>query len=802
MFQKFLLTAIAICAIHVSAMDVMAGSEKTDTLKTYRTPSVTVTTSNAVEGKSPVTFTQVSKADIEKTYSVRDLPDLLSDLPSMISYSQNGNAIGYSNLSMRGFNQYRISVMINGIPQNDPEDHNVYWIDFPDLASNLESIQVQRGAGMSNYGSAAIAGSINMTTANFANTRGVKLYIGGGMHEYNDKGGAIKQPGMSKSLIEFSSGLVDNKYAFYGRLSKIHSDGYRDRSWAEMESYFFSVARFDENVFTQINIFGGPFSDGLAYTGLPKSYTTDLKLRRLNPSYWTYNASGDTVVTDWFTNRRKQEQEKFSQPHYEMLNDWLINDDLTFKSSLFYYTGDGYYDYDASWADGTLPQWMGKDYTFPEGKTLGQTLIRATVSNEQGGWIPRIIWKHGIGELTAGLEMRIHRSKHFGNIQYSELLPAGYDPDYRLYNYEGKRNIFSIFAREAVIMDDNLLLNIEAQFVNHSYAIGNEKWGNNYSSYTNKDGKLVGNGDDLFNVKYNFINPRVGLNYNLDKSQNVYITTAYTSREPRMANLYSADWAFSGNKPLFEGDTVAGAFRYDFSKPLIKPESMFDLELGWNMKTEDYAISLNGYWMEYFDELVKSGRVDYFGNPIDDNAPRSRHIGIELQGAAVLARAWNGDLKISANVTFSKNQIIEYDFKAGNSETISLKDNPIAGFPDLLGNVRLSYTNENVYIGISGKYVGEMRSDNFGDLLNTNAKLITYLQNDMNGYYNDNKIDPYFVANADLSYTFKDVLSVERIKLHFQINNIFNKLYAAGAEGKDFFPAAERNVFLSLELGL
>jgi len=229
-----------------------ANDDISDTLRSYSLPSVTVTSVRA-DQQTPVPYVELSKAEIEKTYTTQDIPSLLVGLPSIVFFSENGNSIGYSNLTMRGFDQRRISVMINGIPQNDPEDHNVYWIDFPDLASNLEEIQIQRGAGLINYGSAAIGGSINMTTTNYANRKGLFITSGIGFQQFDSD----IMLNVNKQSIEFSSGLQNN-YAFYGRLSRIYSNGYRNRSFADLNSYFLSASRFDNNVISQINIFGGP----------------------------------------------------------------------------------------------------------------------------------------------------------------------------------------------------------------------------------------------------------------------------------------------------------------------------------------------------------------------------------------------------------------------------------------------------------------------------------------------------------------------------------------------------------------
>jgi len=136
---------------------------------------VTVVATRAVEGETPAAFSTLSNEDIETRYYAQDVPVMLSELPSTTYYSESGNGVGYNYLSIRGFNQRRISVMINGIPQNDPEDHNVYWLDFPDFLANVDDIQVQRGAGSAFYGPPAIGGSINIISSRFCICRRLLL---------------------------------------------------------------------------------------------------------------------------------------------------------------------------------------------------------------------------------------------------------------------------------------------------------------------------------------------------------------------------------------------------------------------------------------------------------------------------------------------------------------------------------------------------------------------------------------------------------------------------------------------------
>ncbi len=186
--------------------------------------TILVTSSLGREKFLPITYNNISKVEIQKKYTVQDFPQFLSEFPSVVSYSENGNGIGYNYLSIRGFDQRRISVTINGIPQNDPEDHNVYWIDFPDLLEDVNNIQIQRGVSSNLIGAPAIGGSINIIASPFTHKKEIKLKSGFG--SFNTK----------KLTLSFNSGLIDN-YAMYARVSKINSSGYRENSWVDFFSY-------------------------------------------------------------------------------------------------------------------------------------------------------------------------------------------------------------------------------------------------------------------------------------------------------------------------------------------------------------------------------------------------------------------------------------------------------------------------------------------------------------------------------------------------------------------------------------
>ncbi len=740
----------------------------------------------------------MSREELQSKQNVTDLPVLLSDLPSVIFYSDNANGVGYNYLSMRGFDQRRIAVLINGIPQNDPEDHNVYWIDFPDLSSSVEDIQVQRGAGLISYGAAAIGGSINLRTLDISKRAFSRLSVGAGMQEHAASGlnaapDNISTWASSRSSFEVCTGLDSHHDAFYARLSQISSRGYRDYSWSTLQSFFVSAGRFEDNYSVQLNVFGGPITDGLAYTGMPKSFITDPSLRRSNDNYWSYDSTGSNV--DYRAARRPQETEEFSQPHAELLVNADISDNVSISSSIFAYTGLGYFDYDGSWADAATLRLTAAFGGSDSITNPGNAMIRAWVKNAQVGWIPQLRWRHAGGELYVGGELRVHRSEHWANISYAENLPAGFDPDFRIYSYEGRRQISSVFAREVYGVTHDLNLSLEAQVCSSSYGISNEKAGKVYTSYEQTNGSTVGNGADLFTVTYLFVNPRIGLSWRLNNENELYTSIAQTQREPRMANLYAAEESFySGAGPLFAGDTVNGTQRYNFSQPLIKPETMLDLELGWRMREKNLSLAATLFMMDFHDELVANGARDLFGNPITGNAPHSRHSGVELEAATTLWSSGGDAFSVHANMTYCHNRILSYTYQLPDT-TIDLANNPISGFPDIIANIGLNLQLSDLVCSLSMKTTSKIYSDNFGD----NVAALHAID-PANIDYVDNVVDGATVFNASLAYTIRNLCGMQSLRVHAQVSNLFNTLYAAGANGKEFFPAAERNWFVGIDL--
>ena len=712
-------------------------------------------------GFTPITFSKIDQKSIKQTYVNQDIPELLSYQPSITFYSENGNGLGYNYLSIRGFDQRRISVSINGIPQNDPEDHNVYWLDFPDLLESTELIQIQRGAGSGIVGYPAVGGSINIITSAFSDKPRIDFTTSIG--DYNTR----------KYSAQFSSGLISNKYSIYAKLSQTLSSGYRNSSWIDFKSYHLSAVRYDDKLTTQLNLFGGPVADGLAYTGLPKFAIKNKELRRANYSYWEAGENNYTYTLE----RRADEIENFSQPHFELLNEWKINNKVTLNNALFLVLGNGFFDYDGSWADTNYFR-ITHENGFEPTENPGNALIRAMVENKQWGWIPRMSIKHMNGELIFGGELRIHRSLHWGSISFADNLPTGLTKDYRYYQFQGGKDILNFYVNENYILNDQINFLIEGQLAYHKYKLFSEKY--------------LGNDFEVSNL---FFNPRFGINYKFTPEWNYYFSFARVTREPRLNNYYDAAESSGGSTPQFE-ITSTGA--YDFSKPLVKPETMNNFEFGTSLTKENLNFSFDFFYMSFNDEIVKQGQVDRFGQPITGNMDQTIHYGIE----AASTLRMNNNFEFIINGSLSRNYINKgyYYLETGTStlpDKIDLSGNRISGFPNFMMNAVIKYHNDNFLLQANLKYVGDFFTDNYDTKLTNMLKSFPTLAD-----YSDNRVDSYFVTNLFISYNLNLEPSAKNLQLFFQVNNLFDNLYAAYGIGKEYFPAAGRNFVFGIKLGM
>ena len=720
---------------------------------------VVVTATRGRTQLTPITFSNLTARELEEQPAMKDLPVLLSTLPSITYVSENGNGIGYATLRLRGFDEQRVAVSINGIPQNDPEEHRIFWINFFDLQGAIQDVQVQRGAGSAFYGSTGIGGAVNIVAMPYKPHPYARVEVGYGAYD------------TQRYTAEANTGLLGGRYVAYGRFSRLLTDGYRDWSWSRFYRFFAGVTRYGERSTLTLQAYGGPQRDGLAYSGIPK-------------------AANDAAVPDGFggtVDRRSnpsaltRDVEYFHQPHVELLHDWQPAPNLHVHQALFAVKGEGYFDFGGTFRSPDylrLPQGFGgltaEERALPLYATMPDVslLFRAYLDQWHAGWLPRLSVRHRLGETRLGAEARLHRSLRWGRIQEATGIPAervGADADVRVYSFRGEKAVASLTASHLARPHERLAVQADVQLT--------------YQHYRTFDDVFFGY---AFKVPYVFLNPRLGVTLNPERPLSAYASVAYAGREPRMKSLYDGEEAGAGFVPRF-ARRADGSFDYD--APLVSPEHLLDLELGAAFSQPRYRAAATAFFMDFHDEIVPSGGLDQFGTPRSGNADRTRHLGLELEAAARLLRG----LDVYANATLSRNRILRF------TEYVTLPDfsvaaveqdgNPIAGFPDRIANVGVRYRRAGFTAGLDAKYAGRQYVDNSGG-------------RDPDGTPNPGlEVPPYTLLNATLQYAFPAASAFGGLRLAFDVNNVLDEkvlLYGnVGFGAPQFFPAATRHVFFS-----
>ncbi|MDE6291578.1 MAG: TonB-dependent receptor plug domain-containing protein, partial [Muribaculaceae bacterium] len=310
--------------LHASAENAGVPSLEESLDSLYTALDAVEVTANRAGVKTPVAFTNVNAKDIAKGNDGRDIPSLLEMTPSIISTGDAGAGIGYSSLRVRGTDGSRINITANGVPINDSESHNVYWVNMPDIASSLNDIQIQRGAGTSTNGAGAFGASINMLTDYPATERSAMVSASYGSFNSN------------RETIKVSSGLFGDHWSVDARFSHIGSDGYIDRAFSQLWSYMGQLAYRSDNTTLRLIAFGGKERTYMAWDYASKEEMEEYGRR--------YNPCGRYTASDGSIAYYPDQCDNFTQHHFQLLLNQYIGRYVTLNATLHYTKGDGYYD--------------------------------------------------------------------------------------------------------------------------------------------------------------------------------------------------------------------------------------------------------------------------------------------------------------------------------------------------------------------------------------------------------------------------------------------------------------------------
>ncbi|HHQ47947.1 MAG TPA: TonB-dependent receptor, partial [Acidobacteria bacterium] len=590
--------------------------------------TVEVTANRAVAGQTPVTLSNVTREQIDRSYWGQDVPVFLSQVPGFYAYNDNGNGIGYSYFTLRGFDMRRTAVSLNGVPLNDAESHGVFFIDLADFLSTTEDIQVQRGVGTSAYGGSAIGGSVDLATRHpLTEPRLRATFLGGSWDTY-------------RYNLEYDTGLSSNGWAATFRLSKIDTQGYRDQSWVNMWNVYANVEHYGERSSLRLTLFGGPEETHLAYYGISKDYldgkiTGDRRRdRRYNPLTWP------------------GEIDHFLQPHFQLQHIFQVNPDLTLENTLFLFTGNGYFKQYKT--DRWMPEYGLPPFESPDGGLIEYTdLIRKREIDEwDTGWIGQALWHHlgGRGTLRGGVALRLHNGHHWGTVEWAEHYPPDLPPGHRYYDYQVDKRTMQPFVEESLTLGRAWTLMGGLTWTSHRYEMDKDRV------------KGVS-----FSETYQYLLPRLGLTWRPAKGWSVFANVSRGAREPAFRDIYDPQDYWSERVHLHK-------------------EELTDYELGGERRWKTGYARLNLYWLHFSNEIVWAGGLDDSGVPITANGAVSNHRGIELETGWTPRPRFGAHLALSYSLnTFSK--FLEFDW---DGNPVDHSGNRIAGIPDWLANLQLT----------------------------------------------------------------------------------------------------------------
>jgi len=629
--------------------------------KPYITEEVFVNATRAGEN-APLAYSTVSKETISKNSTAQDVPYLLSYTPSIVVSSDAGTGVGYTNINIRGADVKRINVTLDGVPVNDAESHGVWWVDLPDLASSTDNIQIQRGVGTSTNGAGAFGATINFQTAGLNR----EPYA-----EINSSYGSFNT---SKNTINFGTGLIKNKFAFDTRLSKIWSDGYIDRAFSDLKSFYVSGTLYGESSILKIMIFSGVEHTYQAWAGVPKD---SLKTNR---TYNPYNYSNET--------------DNYQQDNYQIHYSKKINTNLNTNVALHYTKGRGYYENlknDSKFSSYNLPDAIFSTDTIKSTDFVAQKWL----DNDFYGFTYSVNYSKNKFSSTLGGGWNRYYGEHFGDITWARIVTFPGEK-YRWYNGTGDKKDFNTFLKINYLLTKRLNLYADLQLRKINYSIGG--FDENLKDVTQTH-------------KYNFFNPKAGLFYSLNDKQKVYASVGISQREPDRGNFIDAD---PGKIPI--------------------PEKLIDYEAGYEFRTSKMMFKGNLFYMNYIDQLILTGNINNVGAPVMTNVSKSYRQGIEIEtGLQFLENlSWYGNVTLSRNIIPVFTDFTDNWDTWGQEQEI-LKNRIISFSPSIIAaSVFDLALFKNFHLGLNTKYVGKQFIDN---TQNSERQLDAYLVQNLSFLY-------------------------------------------------------------------
>lgn len=607
----------------------------------FMAEEVIVNATRATEN-SATTYKNLSKADLEKNNLGQDLPYLLDQTPGVLVSSDAGAGVGYTGIRIRGSDPTRVNVTLNGIPLNNPESMGTFLVNLPDFVSSVDNIQIQRGVGTSTNGAGAFGASLNIQTT--------KLYA----EPYAELDNSFGSYNTIKNTVKLGTGLMNGQFSFDGRLSQIKSDGYIDRAFSDLQSFFLTGAWHGKKSLLRANVFSGKEKTYQAWNGVPEEMLATN--RRYNE--FTYENQTDNYV----------------QTHYQLHFSHQLAPRTNLNAALHYTRGEGYYE---EYREEDRFSRYGLDNV-----SIGDSLITNTdlvrrrwLDNHFVGATYSLT--HQISEplnFTLGGAYNEYYGKHFGEVIWAQFASNSQLGD-RYYEDDAVKKDFNIFGKFTYAPDAwSLFADLQYRKVIYTF-LGYDR------NLTQLDQTEV----------LHFFNPKVGVSYQINPQSSWYASFALANKEP------------------VRDDYVDSSVD---SRP--HPEQLYNFESGYRLQTRGLNMGANVYGMFYKDQLIITGQINDVGEMIRQNVPKSYRIGIELDAAWQLAPSltWAATAALSQNKILSFTEYLDlYDYSGQLALTYNRTD--IALSPNFVASSEWTWAlTPKFEAAFISKYVSRQYLDN------------------------------------------------------------------------------------------
>ena len=492
-----------------------------------------------VRADSPITHSNLTKQDLAKRNLGQDIPVLLNYLPGVVTTSDAGAGVGYTGIRVRGSDATRVNVTINGIPYNDSESQGTFWVNLPDFASSIESLQLQRGVGSSTNGSGSFGASLNIDTDRSSKEAFAQIANSYGSFDTR------------KHSVKFSTGLLNDRVEISGRVSNITSDGFVDRASSDLKSYFLQGSYKTDNTFIKALVFGGREVTYQSWFGI------DEQTLSTNP---TFNPAGMYSDEDGTVRFHQNQVDDYDQDHYQLIWNERYNNNWSTSATLNYTKGSGFfeeYKEDASLDfHGLLPITI-------DGETSAESDLvrRRWLENNFYALSANAHYKDENWDTTTGVFYSYYQGLHFGEVIWATNF-TGPNLGDRYYSGTGDKHEFTTFSKASYKINNSWSVfgDLQMRIVNY---------------------KTAGLTSDKVNMivdeQYEFFNPKFGASYSLNQGNQLYVSYGRASREPRRSDFeqgvftpeilddYELGWRFTGKNNTLS----ANLYYMDYKDQLV-----------------------------------------------------------------------------------------------------------------------------------------------------------------------------------------------------------------------------------------